>query len=341
MMIRRLPRLHLLVALICILLSVPLTGLAQDNTAASENPVCAAIAAQAITQIGTNCANRVLGTACYAFPDVEGILKSDSLVTFSTPRDRALLTDIIHLRLHPIDFIRLQWGIVTLSFPATPPSVPPTDAIGIGFGGLEIEPGEPTSDDGSTPLPIYLRTGIGGLPCPSLPSFLSIQSPRDTPIEVVINGVHILVNGTIVLRTVDAGEPVGLTMQVITISGVATVSVAGKNGIIVPPAFVLTVNLGPELVSLGIEGDVDERGFSSFGELRLLTQEELDELGILGDVPPNLTYYVIILPEIITPSGTTPIVTQVIFRDPLDAVQVLQLCDAGEIPADICQVYGF
>jgi hypothetical protein len=129
-------------------------------------------------------------------------------------------------------------------------------------------------------------------------------------------------------------------MQIIVLSGVSTIFPDNGSPILVPAGYTLFVGLGPELVSLGIEGDADERSVTSFGQPRLLTQAEIDELGILELIPDNILNYPIDLPEIIRPSGTTNIVTRIIFRNPAAIAKVRELCATGELPEVICQVFG-
>lgn len=334
-MLERSRYLLLVVGLLLIVLVGVQVSAAQDNTA-----VCANLAVQALTQIGVNCANRVPGTVCYGSPNVEALLQATSPTALNAPRDRVLFTDLIHVRLSPVDFASETWGMVTLSFPTVDPQDGDAAGVGIAMGGMEIEPDEPISSDPAAPPPFFLRTGIGGIPCPKNPSFLGIQSPRDRAIEITVNEVSLRIVGSIVLKTFPAGEPVGQQMLIIGLSGVTEVTSGDAAGSVIPPGFVLPVLLDPDLVSLGVEGDVDERSIKEFEDLRLLTRDELEELGILEQIPDNLTDEPFDLPEIITPSSTTAITTQVIFSNPQAAAQALELCASGDLPEEVCQVYG-
>lgn len=331
--------------LILLLLLVPVSM--SSVSAQGSDATCQAIITQAATSAGINCANRTTGTACYGNSVVDSNLEVDP-TAFDQPAERVLLSDVIHLRPQAVNIASQTWGIVTMNMQANLPDDAPKDVVMLGLGGLEIENGVETPPDGTPPvdgfLPMqsfYVRTGVGGRPCDSAPSLLTVQGPRDEAVIFEVNTVTVQLESTVVIRTIEAGEPVGLVMEIIVLSGVATVIPENGAPILVPAGYVLPVNLGPLLVSLGIEGDVDERAAVGFGPIRLLTQEEIDELDILTDIPDNILNYPIDVPEIITPSGTTNIGTRIIFSNPEDTAKVLEYCSSGALPEAICDIFGF
>lgn len=196
--------------------------------------------------------------------------------------------------------------------------------------------------DGLTPMQsFYLRTGVEGQPCVNAPSWVVVQGPQDIPVDLTVNGVDVRLQSTMLLRTIDAGEPIGLQMEIIVLYGLVTINPESNSPIYVPPGYSLLVNLGTELVSLGIEGDADERGVLSFGTPRILTQNEIDGLGILLVLPDNIINYPIELPEIIQASNVSGIIIRIIFRNPRALALVERWCEQGRLPEEICEVFGF
>lgn len=100
------------------------------------------------------------------------------------------------------------------------------------------------------------------------------------------------------------------------------------------------MNYGPELISLGIEGDADERGNPvSFGTPQLVTQQEIDDVDIISELPPDLLNYPAPPPGRMQPSGVGAPIVELIFEDPDALTEAEKLCALGQLPAEICQVY--
>lgn len=188
----------------------------------------------------------------------------------------------------------------------------------------------------------YFRTGIDGQPCAQAPSLVVVQGPRDIPVDMIINGITIRIESTIVVRTLPPGEPVGPTLELITLFGMATVNPDTDDEIFVPPGFSLLISLGEEFFSYGIEGDDDERGPlpRGFGQPTLLTQAQLDLLGIVGRLPGNLLNYIINIPRLVTPSGIGQVITRIVFNNPNALNVARELCEEGILPENICQALG-
>jgi len=195
--------------------------------------------------------------------------------------------------------------------------------------------------DGLTPMQkFYFRTGINGQPCADAPSLVVVQGPRDIPVDMVINGVDIRIESTMALRTLPSGEPVGRNMEIIAISGLVTINPGQVDQILLTPGFSVNVGLGPELVSLGIEGDEDERSVLSIGMPVRVSQTVRDLLGIIERIPQNILNYRIVLWIIVTPSGVGPIITRIVINDPNALTIVRGLCEEGIITPAICSAYG-
>lgn len=208
------------------------------------------------------------------------------------------------------------------------------------FGTAGIS-GLPVLDGFTSMQSFYLRTGIDGKPCVNAPSFAFVQGPRDTTIDLVINGVNIRLQSTILVRTINPGEPLGLQMEIIALYGLVVINPDTAAEIVIPAGYSLIVNLGSELVNLGIEGDNDERTVVSFNTPRLLTREEIAELIIVTLIPDNIINYPIELPEIIEASGVTGITRRIVFRDPRAIAVIQEWCEENRLPDAICEIFGF
>jgi len=208
----------------------------------------------------------------------------------------------------------------------------------------------PTILDGQrTPFQdFYFRTGFEGNPCTtSIQSFVLVQGPEHASVDIVLHDVVVRIGSTVLFRTTDnPGEPLGRTMEIIVLWGLATVNPDQPDEILVAPGYKLLVHLCESFASLGIEEDADERGCGegegvTFSGPIVLTQEELDELGILDDLPPNLLNYPFEPPILTSSSGSGDPIVEIICTDPIQCEQVRQLCLAGLLPAATCDTFGF
>ncbi len=122
----------------------------------------------------------------------------------------------------------------------------------------------------------YFRTGIGEPSCNESPDVLVVQGPQSVSVDITANGADIRIGSTIALRTPDGSQ-----MQIMTISGEATVG-----GITIPRGYMLTVPL-------------DENGqiINNFDETDLtpIPQELLDDLQWLEGLPNEVLNYPIVV----------------------------------------------
>jgi hypothetical protein len=141
------------------------------------------------------------------------------------------------------------------------------------------------SADSQSPMQaFYFHTGVGQPSCNEAPSALVVQGPENIKVNITANGVGIEIGSTIALRTPDEN-----TIQLITIHGRV------KTGnLTIPEGFTATAKL-----------DSDGNA-APFGGLRPLTQDELDALKWLENIPDNVLNYPIELPERPRPMPTTP-----------------------------------
>jgi hypothetical protein len=187
----------------------------------------------------------------------------------------------------------------------------------------------------------YFRTGIGGVSCSAAPSLLYVQGPNNVPTDLTVFDKHIRIQSTAILRSSPLGDQLGDYIEVIVLSGVVILNPDTPNEIIVPPGFLSRIQLCDEFTSLGIEGDPDEKcTVGDWSQPRPLTQDELNELGIVEDFPDNIVNYPVDIPTIVHPSCTFGCYPTLVFpdQDALDAARAL--CQSGELPAEICQYLG-
>jgi hypothetical protein len=184
-----------------------------------------------------------------------------------------------------------------------------------------------------------MRVGIGGTECEPAPSSVLVQGPNGTPIDLQPLATDIRIESTVLLRTWPPGDTLGDYFEIIVLSGTVKIYPDSPDEIIVPPGFIARVRLG-EFVSLGIEGDFDEKLPVGEWEIRPLTQEELNALFDLESIPDNLLFYRIQLPEIIRASGVGGVIPRIIFPDPNALEAIRRACDAGLVEEDICTYLG-
>lgn len=125
----------------------------------------------------------------------------------------------------------------------------------------------------------YLHTGIGSTNCTEAPpSLLVVQGPEHVKVDITANGADIKIGSTIALRLLDGNK-----IQLIVVSGKAELG-----NLVVPAGFSVIAPLSDDGKSLG--GD--------WTDFKPLTQDELDELKGLENLPPDLLHYPIILPTL-------------------------------------------
>lgn len=208
----------------------------------------------------------------------------------------------------------------------------------------------PTILDGQrTPFQdFYFRTGFAGNPCvESAPSYVLVQGPETASIDIVVHDITIRVGSTIMMRTTDnPGEPLGRTVELIVLWGVAEVNPDTPQSILVAPGYKLEMYLCETFASLGIEEDADERGCGegegvTFSDPILLTQEELGGICTAEGLPQNVINYSLSCPILSESSGSGDPIVVIICTDPVQCEQVRQLCLIGALPAATCDTFGF
>lgn len=187
----------------------------------------------------------------------------------------------------------------------------------------------------------FFRNGIGGQPCNLVPSFLFTQSPSTFPIDVRVHTANIRIQGTVILRTLPPGDQLGDVFEVIVLYGLAIINPDTTAELIVPAGYSTQIALG-EFVSLGIEGDADEKlPIGGWSAIRRVTQDELNFFIIVREFTSNLLYNEVEIPVIVTSSGVGGAIPQIVYNDPVAVFLVQQACQANQLSDSDCEYFGF
>lgn len=311
---------------------------------------CSALVSRALRALGTNCANLDRNSTCFGYPDIPHTSFAGTMPAsfYTRPGDRADLTNTEAIQTGPLNLERGTWGLNVINVNANlPADVAGKGVVYVQFGGVEVENGvEPenaveiseTVNDRTPMQQFYVRTGVGGPSCAEAPSLLVIQGPNNAAVDILVYDQPLRIQSTIVLRLNSAGN----SLELIVLSGIAILNADMPNEVIIPPGFITSIQLGTDLLSLGIEGDADDRGTVGTWSLpRPLTTAQLDALSSVQDIPSNLMYYEIMLPQIVIPSGVGNPIPVLVFQDPASLIQAEARCADGSLADDVCQYLGF
>jgi len=394
-------------------MSVSITASAQDAAA-----TCPALVSNALTALGTNCANLDRSASCFGFPEIPHTAFTEAVPDdfYAEPGDRAPLAITETIQTGPLNLEQGVWGLNVMNVNANlPVGLAGKGVVFVQFGGVEVEnavepdvavqlpdaatevttaaetdllesPAAPdvvavlpagaalsvdaldadgtfaravfeqsvgwVSTDALDPqvdlsaLPalgegdltpmqsFYLRTGLGGVSCAEAPSLLFVQAPGGVPTDILVYEQPIRIQSTIIIRQ----TPDGSALELIVLSGIAILNAGTPDEIIVPPGYIVSIALGPDLLDLGIEGDVDDQGaIGTWSAPRPLTAEELEELAAIEDIPGNLLNYVVRIPQIVGGSSVGGVIPVLMFPISSALDQARALCDAGILPDDVCE----
>ena len=211
------------------------------------------------------------------------------------------------------------------------------NATGVDLNGLPA-----IGADSFTPMQnFYLRTGIGGTPCADAPSLLFVQSPSNVTVDLQVFDEPIRIGSAIVLRTVPPGDQLGNSLEIVTLSGLAVLYPDTDHEVIVPPGHKSIIPLCDPFLSLGIEGDEEEKaGCGNWSSPVPLTADELDELQLIENIPNNITSTTVIIPVLVPCSGSSGCESQLFFPDQTALNAAIAACQANELPDSICQYLG-
>ncbi len=210
-------------------------------------------------------------------------------------------------------------------------------ASGADFSGL------PTiGPDDMTPMEdFYFRVGVGGVPCVDAPSLLFVQTPTNVPADLRVFDTPFRINGSVIYRSLPPGDQLGNRIEIIVLAGIAIIDPDTDAQIIIPPGFRSSVSLCPEFVSLGIEGDADEKAVcGSWSQPTPLTQAELDELSVVTKFPSNIVNTPVSIPVIVQASGEGVAASTLTFPNQAALDQARAACLSGQLTGDICTYLG-
>ncbi len=186
--------------------------------------------------------------------------------------------------------------------------------------------------DSFTPMQaFFFRTGIGGVTCDQVPSLLAVQGPRNTNIDLRVDGVDVRIGSTVIFQTLPAGANPPTTLQISVVAGTLTLYPGTPQQILVPAGFTISIDLAPDGHSV----------VGSWSGIRLLTPEELALFSIVQLVTGNVLNYQIALPVFTTASGVGGAGVVLVFPNPADEQEVKDACAAGQLSPTVCAVFGF
>ncbi len=162
-----------LLLLALVLTPVVQTGLAQNST------TCPQLVTEAISELGTNCANLGPNSVCYGFSRVETTFAAEG-VSLGAPGDSAPLAALQRIRTSALNSSRGEWGIAVMKVQANIPGGLSDQAVYLLLGDVVVESAV-APEDALIPVapvtiaaakPIDLRSAPG-LSAPVIGSFPS------------------------------------------------------------------------------------------------------------------------------------------------------------------------
>jgi len=170
------------------------------------------------------------------------------------------------------------------------------------------------SSEVRTPMQaFYLTTGFSDTSCNEAPDALIVQGPESVKVDLTVNGANITIGSTVVFRSLEStygdllsdealvelygglltgqDAPADLNCNVMTIMVVDGDAELNEDGLTLPMGFTAqSINCGG--------ADRTSNFLTPWVGWRPLTQEELDFLQMLNDIPPNLLNYPIRVPTL-------------------------------------------
>jgi hypothetical protein len=220
-------------------LSVSIAGVvtAQDT--------CPAIAEQAITAASDACGTLGRNQACYGNNAIQATdWTGAELEDFNQPGHITNLLDMQSISTLPFDAETHTWGIAMLAIQANlSSSLPGQNVHVVVFGDVQVEnetaPESTASDaDDQTPMGAFrIQTGLGGTSCDEVPnSGLLVQTPGDSKVNLLVNGVEMSIGSTALIRLNDTALRVAtLDGEVSVTSGSQTTAIERGTRVDIPP----------------------------------------------------------------------------------------------------------
>jgi hypothetical protein len=266
-----------------------------SSTALAASPLtCPAVVNEALTQLGDRCGELERNIACYGNNNVQAAFNADFTQTmptafFSQPSDQTDITPLEQISTSSLDLELNEWGIAVLKLQADVANTLPGQLVTfLLLGNVNVE-----NAGRGTMQSFYLSTGIGPPRCEDVTdNVLMVQTPHGMTVDLDVNGAHLEVGSTILLRILPPGD----IMELIVLEGRVVIPNGGaaNEDIVVlgrERAYVCLSN-GRDL---GMAGDNDDREvICPWAKAERLSQYEIDqEWCYLERVPASVLTYAI------------------------------------------------
>ncbi|MDQ7034241.1 MAG: LysM peptidoglycan-binding domain-containing protein [Anaerolineae bacterium] len=155
--------------------------------AQEQDNICPEIVEETLQSVADICTNLDRNTACYGSTDVEStIIDGSTPDFFATPGDNAELLLFSEIRPQPIDEILGRIGVAVLNVQAdVPDTLPGQSVIFMIMGDAQL-----TNESESAFQSFYFLPGITGSDdCYEAEPILTIQTPGNITVDIVLNGV--------------------------------------------------------------------------------------------------------------------------------------------------------
>lgn len=189
-----------------------IVGVMAAPVAAQLPTTCPDLVREALSRIETVCSGTGRNQVCYGNTLIEAEARPEASIQFAAPGDLASVLDLLGLRLAGMTVDIPEWGVALLRLQANiPGTLPGQNVTAVIFGDSQIEadPDAPTIDGVPSGIArgFLLRTGFDDSQCAEMPdSGLLLQTPGGVEsVSLVINQVDVTLGSTAFIQTTDRG----------------------------------------------------------------------------------------------------------------------------------------
>lgn len=178
---------------------------------------------------------------------------------------------------------------------------------------------------------VYLTNVLTRPACEDLPPpSLLVQGPENIETDVFVNDVPIRVTSTAFLQQISANR-----MRIAAVSGIVILFPETDDEIVLLPGFSIVIVLD-DIQSLGIDGEANGLTFLRIEGVPAVFLP----VSSLGRLPSNILNYFVQSPTEVCAStiGGVVCTIQIPFRE---LQRIAPLCEAGVIPEEVCDRFGF
>jgi hypothetical protein len=200
------------------LLSITFITPAQDDA-------CPILVQSALDIVGESCADLGRNQICYGHGNIDVLdFERVPLAEFAASGDRSDIAQVFSLATAPMDVAGDVWGVAVLALQADlPDTMPGQNVTFIVYGDTELVSEIGTSEMSAPMQAFRMTTGVGEPACEEAPrDGLLVQTPAQTTVHFLINGIEIAVGSTALLQIEDD------TLGVNTFAGNVTITSAGE-----------------------------------------------------------------------------------------------------------------